>query len=115
MKKIITGVALAASPLIMFAQGQQDALGVLGRLKEILQAVIPLLVTAAVAYFIFGVVRYVIAGDADKKAEARTVIINGVVGLFFILTIWGVVILLQNTLGVRGMDVTGADLPGVRY
>lgn len=112
MKKIITGAVLAASPLIMFAQGQ-DALGILGILRRLLNAIIPILVTAAIAYFIFGVVRYVIAGDADKKEEARSVIVRGVIGLFFILTIWGVVVMLQNTLGLKNMQVTDQNLPRV--
>ncbi|MCD5390215.1 MAG: pilin, partial [Candidatus Pacebacteria bacterium] len=72
-----------------------------------------ILVTAAIVYFIFGVIRYVIAGDADKKEEAKSVIVRGVIGLFFILSIWGVIVMLQNTLGLKNMQVTDQHLPGV--
>lgn len=112
MKKFITGAVLAASPLVLFAQ-QQDATGILNKMRDLLDAIIPILVTAAIAYFIFGVIRYVIAGDADKKEEAKAVIVRGVIGLFFILSIWGVVVMLQNTLGLKNMQVTDQHLPGV--
>jgi hypothetical protein len=53
------------------------------------------------AFFIFGVLKYVNAGDsADKRGEGVKVIIHGLIALFVAVSIWGIVSLLLNTFGI---------------
>lgn len=54
----------------------------------------------AVLYFLWGVVRYVIAKGAEDKEQARGVIIYGIVGLFVIFSVWGIIFLLQGVFGI---------------
>lgn len=50
------------------------------------------LVLIATVMLIFGIVRYISAGgDEDKVAEARNLIIYGIIGLAVIIMIWGFV------------------------
>ena len=112
MKKIITGAVLAFMPLFVFAQ--TSIFTWLGTLKNILDILIPILVTAALVYFIYGVVRYVISSDSDDKEKARSVITRGVLGLFIIVSIWGLVGIIQTTTSTGGGgEVGGALLPTV--
>ncbi len=70
---------------------------ILATVKAILNYLVPILVTIAVVYFIMGVTKYVTAKDADGQKEGRTMIISGIVGIFVITAIWGLVKVLGNT------------------
>ena len=43
-----------------------------------------------------------IAGDEEKKKEAKNTVIYGVIGLFVMVSIWGLVNILDSTLGLNG-------------
>ncbi|MDP3726548.1 MAG: pilin [bacterium] len=103
MKKIISSTAvLWALPLLAFAQvGSNPFLTILVRTKQLLDAAVPIVITLALIYFIYGVTSYVTAKDDEKKAEARNVMIYGTIGLFFIVSVWGIVTLLQQFTGVQ--------------
>lgn len=57
-----------------------------------------ILITLSVLYFLYGVSKYFRPNpsDSDKK-EARLVMLWGVVGLFAIVAMWGLVKIVQNT------------------
>lgn len=71
------------------------------RSYSIINLVIRVLMLAAVAYFIYGVIKFVIAGDAEEKGEGRTMMINGIIGLAVIIGLWGLVRILLATFGVN--------------
>ncbi len=63
---------------------------------------VPILATLALIFFIWGIIQYVINADNEEaRAEGRKVIIWGIVGLFAMVGIWGLVNLLISTLGVN--------------
>lgn len=105
-------VGLLASPLMTLAQnepvvpggtniGGPTVFNILAVVGGILNIVIPILITLAVIYVIAGVIKYVTASDNEKQAEGRTMIISGIVGLFVIVSIWGLVAVLNSTFGVN--------------
>ena len=102
MQKIISLVGLSAIPL--FALAQNPFLTILGKTKQLLDATIPIVITIALIYFIFGVGKYVTAKDDEGKEEARNVMIYGTIGLFFIVSVWGIVLLLQQFTGVQPLQ-----------
>jgi len=112
MKKLFTGTILAAAPLVMFAQA--NAFSILGTIRDIVQFIIPILITGALAYFIYGIILYVIAKDADEKGKATGVVTRGIIGFFVILSIWGLVAIIQSTFGIGSGGTVGPDnIPGV--
>lgn len=112
MKKILTGAVLAAGPLFAFAQA--DIWSVVNLVQNLLRVVIPILFTVALVYFLWGVIKFVIASDADDQAKAKTVIFRGVIGLFVMVSVWGLVAFIQKSLGVgSGGDLGGSQIPGV--
>lgn len=65
---------------------------------DILDPIIGILIVLATVVFLWGIVRYLSAGDdTEKLKEARRFIIWGIVGLFVMISVWGLVQLLNNT------------------
>lgn len=65
--------------------------------------IIPLLVGAAFLVFIWGVVNYFFlhAGEEEKRREARSFALWGVLGLVLLFSLWGVVNILLDTFNAR--------------
>ena len=74
---------------------------VICQIYAIIKVIIPVLILGAVAYFIYGVIMFVIAGDAEEKGAGRTMMINGIIGFAVIIGLWGLVYILLNTFGVN--------------
>jgi hypothetical protein len=63
--------------------------------------IIPLLFSLAFVFFIYGIIKYVIASDSKLKEEGKKFIWWGLLGLFVMVTVWGIVQLASNTLGLE--------------
>lgn len=114
MKKLfkVSTLVLAVIPMLTFAQ--TNAQSILNDVGGLLGTIIRLLFAAALAYFIFGVIKFVIAGDPEKKTEARSIVIQGIIGLFVIVSVWGLVGVIQSTFNIgAGGSIGGSTIPGV--
>ena len=61
------------------------------------QAVI-ILVALAVVFFLYGILKYITAGDdEEKRSKMKNVMIYGIIGLFVMISFWGIVNILINT------------------
>lgn len=96
---IVAGLLLA-TPLLALAQNQ--FLTIIQRIQAIFDALVPLAITAALLYFIWGVAKFITAKDDTAKQAARDAMIYGAVGLFAIVSIWGIVQIIQQFTGVSG-------------
>ena len=64
-------------------------------------SIIPILVVAAIILFIYGVVKYIAGADNEKvRKEGSMFMIYGIISLFVITSIWGLVSILTNTFGI---------------
>ena len=109
MKKTLVLVGVYALPFFVLAQtigSSNPFLGILGKISALLNAVIPIVITLALIYFIYGVAKYVTAHEEESKTEARDVMIYGAIGLFFIVSNWGIVNLLVQFTGTGGISTT---------
>jgi len=100
MKKIIAG-ALAFSPLFAFAQalGEVDILVV--SLQSILTTLIPVTFAVALLFFFWGVAKYILAaGDEEAKGQGQRIMIGGIIGIFVIAAIFGIVEFIGSNLGI---------------
>ena len=82
----------------------QDISGVLCKIGQLLNSVVPVLIALGVVYFIWGVISYVIGSDEEAKKAGRDRIIFGIIGLAVIVAVWGLVRILTRTFNV---DNTG--------
>src|SRR3989344_482763 len=74
--------------------------GVLCKLNTLLAQILPFLVSLGVIYFVWGMVQYFIADDEEAKKSGKDRIIYGIIGLAIIVSVWGLVTILVETLGV---------------
>src|SRR3989338_2500755 len=100
--KFIPALSFAAvAPLVVSAQ--TSGLGdVLSRISGLFSALLPILISLGVIYFIWGIVQYFIGDSEEAKKTGRDRIIYGIVGLAVIVSIWGLVAILNQTLGLGG-------------
>src|SRR3989338_1748159 len=75
-----------------------NLLGVLCVIRLILEKVVALLVSFAVIFFIYGITKYITAGeDEDKRNKMKNLMIYCIIGLFVMVSMWGIVYLLVNS------------------
>ena len=97
MKKIIS-ITLFSLPFIASAQNAsvQSLVYAFGLL---LKNLIPTAVAVALLFFFWGLAKFIRAsGDEKAIEEGKRTMIWGVVALFVMVSVWGLVYLLQNTL-----------------
>lgn len=98
MKKIAT-LGLLFAPAFTFAAA--SAFTVIQTIQNIFNFLIPLLITIAVVYFFWGLIQYVSAGGNEEKAtEARNTMVYGIIALFVMVSVWGLIGLVGNTFGI---------------
>jgi len=61
------------------------------------QAVI-ILISLAVVFFLYGILKYISRGDDEEsQKKGRNIMIYGIIGLFVMISFWGIVNILINT------------------
>ena len=101
MKKIIKlSIILGAiSPILAFAA--TDLIGpIIIQLIGYLSFFLPAIITVAIIYFVWGVVQYMMASDEEQKKLGRSKIINGLIGLFVIVSFWGLIEIVKTSFGI---------------
>lgn len=84
---------------ISYAANQAtDLAGVIGIATGILDSVIPLLIGLALVYFIWGLVQFIgHSGDEAGRTEGKNKMFWGIITLFVIISVWGLVGILSST------------------
>lgn len=74
--------------------------------------IVPVIFAIAFVVFLWGVYTYFIAGAADegKRKDGRTLILYGIIGFVIMLSVWGIVRLVQNTFGFGSETRPGLPL-----
>ena len=83
--------------------------GFIATIGRIMDMIVPIMVGLALIYFIYGLGEYILeSGEEGKKAEGRNIMIYGTIAMFVIVSIWGLVQLLQETTNVGGKNTIEA-------
>lgn len=91
-------------PMMAFAVTISD---VITNITQIINTLVPLVIAIGVLLFLIGVVNYIRAGDdEEKRKNSRNMMIYGIIGLFVMVSIWGLVALLNNTFGIEKTGIT---------
>ena len=97
----------------MMAMAQTDATDIVNTIGNLISQITPVLVGLALLYFFWGLAKYVLsAGDEDSKAEGRNIMIWGIIALFVMVSVWGLVQVVASTLGVSTGGSSGS-IPSV--
>ena len=60
----------------------------------------PLLIGAAVVAFFWGLLVYIFKSGKEGNKEGKKIMFAGIVALFIMVSLWGIIALLQSALGV---------------
>ena len=71
----------------------------------LLKPFVYLLLTSAVVVFFWGMVKYIYSLGEKEKADGRWLMVWGVIALFVMVSVWGLVNILKNTLGLDNTPV----------
>ncbi len=67
----------------------------------IVTVLIPLIFSVAFLVFLWGVFKFIAADDVKGKQEGQKVIWWGLIGLFVMVSVWGIIKILGTTLGIE--------------
>ena len=70
---------------------------------EVIGSVVPIIVSISLAVFLWGIFRYVMY-DGEDRQKSRDVMIYGIIGLFVMVSVWGLVNILKNTVEFDNTD-----------
>jgi ABC-type phosphate transport system permease subunit len=96
--KFAVSTSIFLAPVFVFAQSQAGIQGLLQLVMNLISGLIPIVIGLAVLAFLWGVLQYVVAKDEDKQKEARGVMLYGIIALFVMVSVWGLVNILGDTI-----------------
>lgn len=107
MKKSLAITFLYALPFVAFAQSGNltPIKNLVVSVGQILNMLIPVLIAAALVVFFWGLVMYIWSGGKNS-AQGRKVMLAGLISLFVMVSVWGIVRLAQSALNVGPDQIT---------
>jgi peptidoglycan biosynthesis protein MviN/MurJ (putative lipid II flippase) len=108
-------VSVFLTPALVLAQsGRGDGIpALLQQAMSIITSLIPIVIGIAVLIFLWGVLKYVVAKGEDEQKEARGVMLYGIIALFVMVSVWGLVNILGDTLNLNRAVPPPPGIPGV--
>ncbi len=117
MKKIakilpFAGVVLPGLALAQSAVQFGWLTSLVNAISGLIALLLPVVIAIGLLLFIWGLVQYIASsGDEAAKDEGKRKMIWGIIALFVIVSVWGLVNLLQEVTGVGTGAVTTPPLP----
>lgn len=69
-------------------------------ISNVVNPVVELMFAVALIVFVWGVVEMLMkGGDADARTKGRNHMLGGVIGMLIMMSAWGIVNLIANTIG----------------
>jgi hypothetical protein len=113
-KTVIASSLLFALPFLASAQQLQPLVNLVQSVGHIVNLLIPILVALAIVVFFWGLVLYIRKSGGEKATdEGRRIMIAGLISLFIMVSVWGIVNLAQQALGVPSQG--SVQIPTVQY
>ncbi len=94
-------LSATASLLVPALASAQNIQSVFLLFSNLLNALIGMLITVAIVVFFWGLIKYLLSsGSTEEAHKGIHQMIWGVVAIFVMVSIWGLIALLQRTFGV---------------
>lgn len=101
MKKLLY-TALALAPNLAFAQQLEPVRTLLTSIRGLVTAAIPVVVGLALLAFFWGLMKFIFAqSDETAKADGKKIMVMGLIALFVMVSVWGLVGFIARSLGVE--------------
>lgn len=80
----------------------------------ILNLLVVLIIALAVVFFLWGVAKFILnAGDPDEQTKGKSIMFWGLIGLFVMTAVWGLVNFLGDAFGLEDDSPGDVKLPSV--
>ncbi|MCK5060073.1 MAG: hypothetical protein KAR00_02975 [Candidatus Pacebacteria bacterium] len=113
MKKNIALFAILGAPVIAFAQNLSNVQTLVQAIGSIVDLLIPIAFAAALLFFFWGLAMYLLAGgNEEAQTKGKTMMLWGVIALFVMASIWGIVAFINQALGIQ--ETTSVTVPSVQ-
>ena len=120
MKKLsakLSALAITLFPVLALAQGNIQIDATNNNFTQLLAAVgnlasraIGILVVIALAVFFWGLVKYLFKlGGEEGSKNGKDLMIYGIVALFVMVSIWGIINFIANFFGLNNQNVLGQN------
>jgi hypothetical protein len=84
-------------------------------IADVINSLIPIVFTLGLLAFFWGIVKYIYAQGSEKaEADGKKIMLWGLVALFVMSSVWGIVRLAQETLGIDPRDNRTITIPEVQ-
>lgn len=78
-----------------------DLFGVLDQIANLINLATPIVVALALLYFFWGLAQYILnAGNEEKKKQGRDIMIWGILALFIMVSVWGIINVVRDTFDI---------------
>jgi hypothetical protein len=116
MKKYYSLITfLLLLPQISSAESLSGIKGLLISIKDIIKDLIPITFGLAILAFFYGIAKFIKdASNPELKNKNREIIYWGVIALFVMTSVWGIIGLAQNILGVDKFSTDSGEVSGYR-
>lgn len=104
-------IALFVFPLVTFAQQRSGLQNLVSQAGGLIQGLIPIVIGLGVLVFLWGILQYVLADDESGKEKGRTFMLWGIIALFVMVSVWGLVNILRETLDLNNATPTAPGIP----
>lgn len=87
--------------------------GVLEVVADLINLATPIVVALALLYFFWGLANYILkSGEDDGQKKARATMIWGLLALFIIVSVWGIINVVRDTFN---LDDNTIVVPGIEF
>lgn len=101
VKAALAGTLLLA-PFAAYAQNLSNINRLVDAIGDIVETLLPILVTVALLVFFWGLIKYIrSAGSPEGASEGKSIMIYGIIALFVMVSVWGIVRFIGNALDIQ--------------
>lgn len=107
MKKIFLFISFLILPISLFSASRASFSDIIDAGFRIINStLIPMAFALCLAYFFWGMAKYIRDGASSDKAseEGKHIMIRGVLGIFVAFSIWGIIMFIKGEFGLSSDD-----------
>jgi len=110
MKKYIASATLYALPFMAAAQNVDS---LITKVQGWVNSLTPLIVALALLAFFWGLAKFIFSGAAEDQTQGKNIMIWGIIALFVMVSVWGIVRAIGDTLDIeQGGGIEVPIVPG---
>ena len=82
---------------------------IINAVAYIVGLIIPILIGVALIFFFYGLIQYI--HKPDQKGGGKKIMQAGLLSLFVMVSVWGIIAFAQSALGIRGNSSAPQNAP----